>query len=277
MNLDPEKLAKTEIKYQIARTREDLEDSFSLVYKEYAQRKYIPQDFKSKMRLSLYNALPETTTFVGKHADKLIATVTLVPDSPLGIPMDKIYKTEVDTLRRKGLKVAEVSQLSIDGKLFPKGWFSMFNFNKLIFIFKLFKLVLDYALYETKIDELCIAVNPRHQYLYKFLFFEELGGLKDYGSVNKAPALAKHLNIRSAEQKTKQKQGVHKIFFGQKTDLKAFENKFILTAEELNYFFIKKSEIFLKAERDQLAQVLSFYPQEISSPIMEKMGKFHKS
>ena len=170
----PKQSKNKEIIYRIARTKEELEQAFSLVYKEYASRGYIPKHYKSKLRLSLYNALPSTATFVAKQGRKVVATVTLIPDSPIGIPMDKIYKKEVDSLRKKGRRVAEVSQLAIDSRLFPKGWFSMFNFAKLIFVFKLFKLVLDYGLEIEKLNDFCIAINPKHQHLYKFLGFEEL-------------------------------------------------------------------------------------------------------
>ena len=168
------KVPKTKITYHIARHREDLEKSFNLVFREYVSRGYIPRHYKSNIRVSPYNALPSTTTFVVKKGNKVIATVTLIPDSAMGLPMDKIYSKECDALRKKGRRISEVSQLSIDSRIFPKGWFSMFNFNKLIFVFRLFKLVFDYARHVVGLDELCIAVNPRHQYLYKFLFFEAI-------------------------------------------------------------------------------------------------------
>ncbi len=259
--------------YRVARSRREIEKAFSLVYKEYASRGYIPKHYKSNLRISLYNAVPSTITFVAVEGKKVVATVTLIPDSPLGIPMDKIYKDEVDGLRKRGFKVAEVSQLSIDSKLFPKSWFSMFNFGKLIFVFKLFKAVLDYALYVAKLDELCIAVNPAHQYLYKFLFFEDLGKLKYYGSVNKAPAIAKHLNINIdmlGSKVKRQRIGLYKIFLGGQTDLKFFKNKFTFKPLDLKYFFIQKSDCFQKASRQQLAYIKSCYPEKEIKKIFNK-------
>jgi hypothetical protein len=248
------------IQYHIARTKKELEEAFALVYKEYAQRGYIPKHYKSKLRLSLFNALPTTTTFVAKQGRRVVATVTLIPDSPLGIPMDKIYKREVDRLRRKGRNIAEVSQLSIDSKLFPPGWFSMFNFAKLIFVFKLFKLVLDYALYVNKVSDFCIVINPQHQYLYKFLGFEVLGGFRYYGSVNRAPAIAKRLNLEVCEKIARNRKGLYKIFFGYKIDPDALSNKYQLSLSDLEYFFVKKSDIFKKTTNKQFAYLESCYP-----------------
>lgn len=255
---------KDEIVYRIARTRNELAQAFSLVYKEYAQRGYIPKGYKSKMRLSLYNALPSTATFVGMLGDKVVAAVTLIPDTAMGIPMDKIYNDELAPFRKKGLRIAEVSQLSIDGKLFPPGWFSMFNFEKLMFVFKLFKLVFDYARFEDRIDELCIAVNPKHQYLYKFIFFEQFGKLKYYGSVNKAPALALHLGInKDLEAKSRMcRKVLYNIFYGGKVNKGPIENKFMLKKADLEYFFVKESDLFEKAAKEQLDIIRKYYPKE---------------
>ena len=260
-----------EIIYRVARTREELRQAFSLVYQEYLSRGYIPKHYKSRLRLSLYNVLPTTTTFVALHANKVVATVTLIPDSPLGIAMDKIYKEEIDGLRRKGRRVAEVSQLAIDSKLFPTGWFSMFNFDKLIFLFRLFKIVLDYGLYIEKLNDFCIAINPKHQYLYKFLGFEELGGLKYYGSVNKALAIAKRLNLDNIEDKAKHRIGLYKIFFGKKIDAGVFENKLQFSISDLEYFFTKKSDILKKATKEQLYYIMHCYPKRKINRLREKI------
>lgn len=163
--------------YRIARTKDEIEQAFRLVYKEYAKRRYIPKDYKSKLRLSIYNALPKTTIFIAKMGKKVVATVTLICDSPLGLPIDKIYKKELDCLRKKGRRISECSQLATDSNLFPRHWFSMFNFGKFMFIYRLFKILLDYAVYVEGLQDFCIAIHPRHQYLYNLIGFEKLGGL----------------------------------------------------------------------------------------------------
>lgn len=259
--------------YRVARSRQELEDSFSLVYKEYLRKGYIPKGYCSQLRISLFNASPISTTFVAKRGSEVLAGVTLIPDSPLGIPMDKIYKDELDVLRRKGRRIAEVSQLAIATDIFGRGFFSMFNFRKLIFVFRLFKIVLDHALYVDKLTDLCIAINPKQQNLYKFLFFEQFAGLKYYGSVNRAPAIALRLRLTDAEEKTKSKKGLYKIFFGSKTDPKQFEGKYKLTPTDLEYFFVKESDIFEKATPWQLEFIKSCYPQHQLDKIFSKIKR----
>jgi len=257
--------------YRVARRRGELEGAFSLVYKEYLKKGYIPKGYRSTLRISLYNASPLSTTFVAMQGKKVVAGVTLVPDSPLGIPMDKIYQREVDGLRKQGCRVAEVSQLAIATDLFGQGFFSMFNFKKLIFVFKLFKSVLDYAMDVDKLTDLCIAINPKQQNLYKFLYFEQFGGLKYYGSVNRAPAIAFRLRLEGAEVRARSKKGLYKIFFGKKADSKSFEGKYKLTEKDLEYLFVKKSDIFEKASPEQLEFLKSCYPSYKINKILTKI------
>ena len=255
------KRTKEDMVYRVARTRDELEEAFSLVYKEYDRRGYIPRFYTYKLRMTLFNALPSTTTFVAMQNNAVAATVTLVSDSSMGILMDRLFQDEVDKLRQKGRRVAEVSQLAVDSRLFPPGWFSMFNFNKLMFIFKLFKLVLDYARFNEKLNDLCIAFNPRHKALYSFLEFERISRLKYYGSFH-SPAIAVRLNLDNIEEKGKNRKGIYNIFFGKDTPQSAFDKKYIMTADDLEYFFVEKSNMLKKAHKDRIECIRSFYPQD---------------
>lgn len=248
--------------YRVARTKQELKEVFSLVYKEYQKRGYIPKGYKSRLRISLFNALPSTTTFVAKQGKDVVAGVTLISDSSMGLPMDKLYKAELDELRKKGRKIAEVSQLAIDTTLFGTGYFSMFNFNKLIFVFKLFKVIFDYALNVGQLTDFCIAINPKQQYLYKFLTFEQIGPLRYYDAVNRAPAVAFRLDLTAAEERNKHRKGIYKIFFGNVTDPELFQNKISLSLKDLRYFFVKKSDIFKKAKKEQIEYIRSLYGRE---------------
>lgn len=256
------KRRREEVVYRVARTKSELEQAFSLVYKEYANRGYIPKGYKSKLRLSLYNALPSTTTFVAMKGKMVVASVTLIPSTRLGVPMDKIYKKELDRLRRKKRRIAECSQFAIDNTLFPQGWFSMFNFAKFIFIYKLFRLVTSYASKVDGLTDLCIAINPKHQHLYNFMAFKKLAGLKYYGSVNKAPAIAKRLNLKTFEKEIKHRKALHLIFFGYKADPSVYRGKYKLSSSDLDYFFVKKSDIFKKAKKRDVDYIKKITPRK---------------
>ena len=158
-----------EVEYKIASSREEIEQSMAFVYKEYLLRGFIlPKYYRSGLRITLHHVLPGTTTFVGLKNKKVVITNTLIPDSPLGLPMDTVYKEEVDKLRRAGRKVAEGAYLALNSDLFGRGLFSMFNFRKIDFLFTMFKLLLDYASGVGSFDDICLVTNPKYM-IFKFL------------------------------------------------------------------------------------------------------------
>ena len=122
------------IECRVVRTREEMQDAYSLVYKEYFKRGYM-QENPSKMRISLYNIIPHTTTFIGIVGRGIISTATVIQDSPLGLPMDEIYSEELSRFRRENKKICEVSMLASDTDLFTGGVSLMLNAKKMFFIF----------------------------------------------------------------------------------------------------------------------------------------------
>jgi hypothetical protein len=248
------------IEYRIARSRDELEKSYSLVYREYLKRGYVKES-PSGMRISLHNAAPQTTTFVAVSGAEVVATATIIPDSPLGLPMDAIYHDELNEFRARKLKLCEVSMLASDTELFQQGVSMMLNSRKLFFVFFLFKLIFDYAKDILKLDAVCITINPKHKLTYDFLMFKDLGGLRTYGSVNGAPAIAEYLEIATAEEDCRRsaKPGISKMFFASKTDPDKFRDKYTLTLPDLEYFFQERTGLFKSATVDQLAFIKSCY------------------
>ena len=87
------------IEYRVARTSKEIEKAYYLVYKEYLKRGYVNES-KSEIRASIYNILPQTTTFVSAVGEEVLATATAIPDSPLGLPMDDLYYDKLAPLSR---------------------------------------------------------------------------------------------------------------------------------------------------------------------------------
>ncbi len=249
------------LEYRVARTAEELEKAYSLVYREYRKRNYVVEN-DCKLRLSIHNALPGTTTFVGTTGSDVLITATIISDSPLGLPMDAIYRLELDRFRRDGKKLGEVSMLASDTELFPEGTSALLNAKKMFFVFFLFKCVFDYVREVLRLDLICITINPRHELLYDFLLFRPLGELKTYQSVNGAPALAKYVDVNSVGEEClrDKKEGLHRMFFRRKTDPEKFSRKLEFTERELRYFFVEKTDIFRTAGASELACVKSCYP-----------------
>jgi hypothetical protein len=252
------------MEFRVARTREELEAAFSLVHREYCKRGYV-EDGDSSLRVILHNALPQTATFVAlDEGGRVRGTATVVPDSQLGLPMDECYRDEMTFLRERG-KVCEIVMLALETGQNPE---RTERRSASPAVFRLFKVLVDYARLVLEADFICVAVNPRHEAAFDHFHFQSLGGLKTYRSVNGAPALAKYLEFASLEKGTWKTDGEnrHAVFGGPPTDSWAYEGKFALTKVDLDYFFRDRSDVFSTASSECLDYIAACYDGGEISP-----------
>ncbi len=232
--------------------RDELEQAYRLVYLSFLQREYIAES-ASKLRFSIFNALPETVTFVAELREAIIATVTLVPDTPIGLPMDEIYHEEVQALRDRGRKLAEVTMLADRRHEIRRA---------LPVVMQLMKRVFDYATLVLKANDLCITINPRHETYYRrFLLFQPLGGLKTYPSVRNNPALARRLDLDNVREACEGNQRLLRHFFTNRTPLEDLRQHYAMTAEDIEHFFVHRTHMLHKTPPDQLAYLQELHPE----------------
>ena len=178
--------------FGLARDTETFEQAFRLVHDRYVEYGYMKAQ-PTRRRLSLFHALPSTKVFVAQDSSGVIATVTLIQDSALGLPMDGIYRDELDTLRARGRRIAEVSALAMDRRCGARG---------VLIVMRLMRATYAFAASVTRLDEICVAVNPRHVDFYRnALNFQTFGQLKRYETVNGAPAVALRFDLDWARER----------------------------------------------------------------------------
>ena len=259
---------------KIAETRDELEQAFSLVYREYLKLGYIKEPNPSEMYLSICHILPETAVFIFKSYLTVICTLTQIFDSKLfGLPMDDLYHEELNALRNASRKLVELSALAT-----PKQarWRNVFMY--------LCQAMYWYAIYKN-VNDLCIMVNPKHVDFYKTIFlFEDLGPEKYYPNVG-APAVALRLDLDDIQGKLREKYGTldfdcdmysffHRVTTTQLTpsggeDLLVKKNG-MLDADTVRYFFIEKTNLLEEATPEQMNYIRSLYPGLNRTP-----GKFY--
>jgi hypothetical protein len=223
-----------ELRVKIATEREEFEQAFELLAANYRARGYEPPSDKP-FRFTPFHALPRTVTLVAVEHERVLATLTLVPDSKiLGLPMESIYGTEVAELRRAGLRPAEAISLADTG----------LTIREFIQVFKaLIKLAMQYHARHGG-DSWIITVNPRHSSFYrKVLGFEPLGPLRSYPSVQNHPAEAYVLTAESMAANVPQ---MHRAVFEEELP------EPVLTAgrwshEHVRYFGARSSQLDGKA------------------------------
>jgi hypothetical protein len=265
------------IDFRVARTKEELEGAAELVHKEYTKKGYI-KNSNARLRLGMHNAHPQTTTFVATAGKDVIATTTVILDSPVGLPMDDIYHQELDKLRVGEKRLCEISMLACDTELFNNGVSMMLNSKKLFLVFFLFKHILDYTKEFLKLDFICITINPKHKITYDFLLFKDMGELKMYDEVNNAPAIAKYINLNTVENESKKydRRERYSMFIQKKTNPEKFLNKYQFTYQDLKYFFVEKTDIFKDASPYQIAYLQKCYPEyDINDMIYNKQDHKH--
>ncbi len=196
MRIDEAELAGVEA-VRIASTVDEYVDSMRLVYDGYVGRGIL-KEHDSKVRMTPYLALPSTAIFVAIEKGQVAGTLSLVKDGPFGLPMQKIYSAEVQSVRDEGRVIAEVGALCVANGKRGTG-----------VPFLLYKAMWLAARGLLNVDDLVIAVHPDAADLYcATLQFERIGPVRHYPSLTRsASAVALRLKLRESEQAFKQKWG----------------------------------------------------------------------
>jgi hypothetical protein len=229
----------------MASDRSELESAFRLLASSYQARGYEMPSTKL-FRYTPYHVLPDTITLVAKDQGRVVATLSLVPDtSLLGLPMECIYGPEIADLRQNGRRMAEATSLA-DRDL---------SAREFILVFKTFiKLVMQYHVRQGG-DSWVITVNPRHRGFYlKVLGFQPLGPCRSYPLVQDHPAEAFLLDadlLRSGAPE------MYQFVFGESLPDQVLEAP-PWSAEQVAYFGSQSTLTNLRTIRDMALWVEHF-------------------
>ncbi|MCU0736472.1 MAG: GNAT family N-acetyltransferase [Methylotetracoccus sp.] len=247
VDCDPAPDERLELK--IAETKEELEACFRLLHDAYVASGFMEPD-PSGMRVTIYHALPTTTTLCAKYDGQVVGTLSLIRESILGFPLQRIF--DLTALREKKGNIAEVSALAVHRRFRRTGG---------TILFPLMKFMYEYCTTFFDTRHLVIAVNPRHIEMYEsLLFFERLTQhvVENYDFVNGAPAVGATLDLSTApeifrkEYSSKPPRRNLYAFFTevQLPNIRLPARRFyttndpVLTPELLDYFFNVRTDVF---------------------------------
>lgn len=174
---------------KIADSRAELEACFTLLHDAYVDSGFMQPD-PSGMRVTIYHALPTTTTLCAKWDGEVVGTISLIRESAFGFPLQKIF--DLSGVRQKGGNLAEVSALAVHPRFRKTGG---------VILFPLMKFMYEYATAYFDTRHLLIAVNPNRIEMYEsLLFFERLTAnvVESYDFANGAPAVGAALDLLQA-------------------------------------------------------------------------------
>ena len=234
---------------KIAETKEELEACFTLLHDAYVGSGFM-KPHPSGMRVTIYHALPTTTTLCAKYDGQVVGTLSLIRESVLGFPLQQIF--DLTAIREKKGNVAEVSALAVH-KRFRRTGGSI--------LFPLMKFMREYCTSFFDVRHLVIAVNPSHIQMYEsLLFFQRLtqNVVENYDFVNGAPAVGATLDLRAAPEIFRKhyaskppRRNLHAFFWQlEMPNIKMPARRFyttndpVLTPDLLDYFFNVRTSVF---------------------------------
>jgi hypothetical protein len=252
-----ENLAK-DITFRVAQSQDELEQAYRLVHDIYEEEGYT-DTHPSGLRINAFNAHPETVVFIAVKEDEVIMTLTLVADSPLGLPMDDLYLEELSSFRSAHRRLGQLCALASRAK------YRCANQTLPLFLIKIMG---HYARCHMRLDDLVITVNPKHSLFYEsLLLFKKIGGLKACQDVKDHPAYAYLLSLEDLPAhyervyaKQPPEKNLHHFFYvKQHSNIELPEDNiplYIWSNHKLDHFFAKKTEIFNQIDDHYLAYIL---------------------
>jgi hypothetical protein len=91
----------------------DLRRAYRLVYDIYLAAGYV-EPHECQMRIRTFEALADTATFIAKRDGEVLGAASLVVDSAgVGLPSDVAFRPELDTMRARGIKLCETTNLAV--------------------------------------------------------------------------------------------------------------------------------------------------------------------
>jgi GNAT superfamily N-acetyltransferase len=242
---------------KIAQTKEELEACFKLLHDAYVASGFMAPH-PSGMRITIYHALPTTTTLCAMFDGEVVGTLSLIRESAFGFPLQSVF--DLQEVREKEGRLAEVSALAVHPKFRNTGG---------TILFPLMKFMYDYcsAFFDTR--HLVIAVNPNRIEMYEsLLFFERLkqATVDNYDFANGAPAIGASVDLHHApgllrkayHLKPRRKNLYHYFVRSELRNIVMPGRRYfttndpVMTPDLMDYFFNKRSNTFdLLDDRDR--------------------------
>jgi hypothetical protein len=282
VDCDPDPDLRLELK--VAETREELEACFRLLHDAYVGGGFMVPD-PSGMRVTIYHALPTTTTLCAKWEGRVVGTVSIIREGVFGFPLQSAF--DLGQVRRQHGQIAEVSALAVHPDFRQTGG---------SILFPLLKFVREYCVKMSDTRHLVIAVHPDQTDFYEaVLFFERLREepVAAYDFANGAPAVGAALDLQSAAAAFRraykglpQRKNLHAYFF--ELELPQIKlprrryftmNDSVMSPELLDHFFNQRTQVFSKLDDRRKALLWSIYDtpayRRVLPPVDESASTGH--
>jgi hypothetical protein len=166
----------------------EFEGAFRCLYASYHKRGLAPR-INHEMRVTRYHLLPTTSVFVARRGKEIVGTLSMVEDSPLGVPMRVVFDRQIDELAGRRASIVEATCLAVRGT----------GGSDVEVVHRLMGLLAQSA-YRRNIERVVIAVHPRHVAFYeRSAAFRVFAPSTPYPSVGGKLAVGMELNLMTLQ------------------------------------------------------------------------------
>lgn len=157
---------------------EDLREAYRLAHDVYSEAGYIRPD-PSGLRVRMFEAMPETATFIAKVNQRIVGVLSVVVDSPLlGLPSDEAFKAELDAVRGNNKKLCEMTNQAVAA-----------DYRNSAVPTELMRCAMAHG-FKAGYSGAIATVSASHQGFYRMLGFMEVGSERSYSATLHDPVVA---------------------------------------------------------------------------------------
>jgi ribosomal protein S18 acetylase RimI-like enzyme len=264
------------ITFKIAQSKEELESAYKLVWEAYVSTG-LQHDTGAGIRFTKYHLLPSTKVLIAVYHPELdkespdfgkfneqsivVGTLSIIEDSPLGLPMEEICGSNVMELRDNKHKLVEIVALAINPE-YRKHNIAMY----------LYKLMFEFVRHKDITDVACSVTKKHLSFYRRMLLFKKLGKIKEYSAANKLETQCHILNIKEAEVAAEAvynsnhfDANLFTFFFTDTPEANRLKGEGKPLSEELLTYFINKDTLHLDeltkfVLREEYKKISSTFP-----------------
>jgi ribosomal protein S18 acetylase RimI-like enzyme len=256
-------------------TAQDLQDAYRLVHRVYLSTGFIHPE-PAGMRVRIFETTSDTATFIAKKDGEIVGVLSIVGDSfDLGLPSDSAFKSELDALRNRGVRLCEVTNQAVADE-----------FRKTAVPTELMRCAIAHAM-NTGYDFGVAAVSPSHRGFYNLLGFQELGSERSYSQKLHDPVVALRIDLNeyrqpldgmgSARDFINHIAGAGNPFIDKVSEWTRRAKVYFLNPELLETLFVRQRNFLAECTPQQLRILERRWGQEIFHVVAGSIGIHRKA
>jgi hypothetical protein len=251
----------------VANTQALREKAFRLVHDIYLGKGYaLRSSGGSELWCTIHHLHPYTLTFLAMKAGQAAGTISIVPDSRLGLPADVIFPEHLSVLRKAGRRLSEIFSLGVDEGIDHRA------VDLTMHLYRLVHLAATHLFHNT---DIVASVMDHHAAFYsKILLFDEVSPESRQSPKTGEQVVFTRMNLETMERRyaarysrLKGKRNLFRWFF-QNEEAETLvdcirRNIQLMTDDELNYFGAQKSHALSEAGSGAVAVLMEYYRQAL--------------